>query len=252
MENCYLEGIVSIQSAIKAGKREITEVYADEKKIKERDRKALHFISILKENNIKFIAEKREVIDKISQENGGGSTHGGFIAKVGSRTYSDFDNFLDRLSLGGYAVFLDGVEDPFNFGYSMRCLYAFGAKGFIVPQRNWMTSSNTVARSSAGASELCDITIAPDDETAVQKIKEHGIGICCSALSKSSVSMYDFKPDKPFILFIGGEKRGISKVFMENADRVIHIPYANEEVRYSLPTASVSAIFGSYLAPLIK
>ncbi len=245
-----LEGIISIKSAVTSGKREIVEVLADKKKVLERDRKATHFISFLKQNGIKYTLEDRTIIDERANEHfGSGTSHGGFLAYVKERKYTEFSDFLDNLRESkGYAVYLDGVEDPFNFGYSLRSLYAFGAYGFIMPERNWMSSANVVARSSAGASELCEMTVAPDDETALCLIKKKDIKIICAALSADSVPIYDFSCNDPFILFIGGEKRGISNLFYENADTVVHIPYTNENASYSLPTASVASIFGAHLA----
>ncbi len=243
-QQALLEGIISIESAIKSGKREILTVLADKEKYEKRDRKAVRFISMLKKNSIDFKLCDRSYIDSVCE----GETHGGFVAAVTDRSYHDFEAFLDELQKGGYAVFLDGVEDPFNFGYSIRNLFAFGCKGFIVPERNWMSAANTVAKASAGASELCDIAIAPSDEEALKAIKAKDIDIVCAGLSKESVSLREFRNNKPFILFIGGEKRGISKLFFENADTVLHIPYVNPDASYSLPTASCAAIFGSYFS----
>ena len=79
-------------------------------------------------------------------------------------------------------------------------------------------------------------------------IKEAKIDIVCSALSHDSVEIYDFAPEKPFVLFIGGEKRGISKEFMENADKIVHIPYARTDVKYSLTAASVCSAYAIHLA----
>lgn len=242
----FLEGIISIDAAIRSGKRDIVKVYIDKSKYEKRDRKITHLISILKKESISYVILERDYIDSLSQ----GSSHGGVIAEVGEYRFSDLDNMLKSLNAGEYLVMLDGVEDPFNFGYSIRNLFAFGCKGFIIPERNWMSAANVVATSSAGASELCDMAVSKNDESLIKLIKDNGIDIVCSALSSSSVSLFEFKPKKPFILFIGGEKRGISKTFMENADKVVHIPYTNENAKYSLPTASCAAIFGSYLSSI--
>lgn len=247
-QQAVLEGIISIESAIKAKKRKILTVLADKDKYEKRDRKAVRFISMLKKNGIDFKLCDRSYIDSICQ----GETHGGFAAAVSERSYLGFEAFLDELQKGGYAVFLDGVEDPFNFGYSIRNLFAFGCRGFIVPERNWMSAANTVAKASAGASELCDIAIAPSDEEALKAIKNKGIDIVCAGLSKDSIPLWKFGLNKPFILFIGGEKRGISKLFFENADTVLHIPYTNPDASYSLPTASCAAIFGSHMSQFNK
>ncbi len=261
-EFAVLEGIISIKAVITAKSRKVFEVLCDENKIKKRDRKAISFVSFLKANNIYYTLQSRAAIDqKLSELSGTqtsdgdfntkGTTHGGFIAIVGQRSFSELDVFLDELkSSNSFAVFLDGVEDPFNFGYSVRNLFAFGSFGFIVPERNWFGVSNIVCKASAGASELTKISVSYDDEKMVQMLTERNIDIVCAALSKDSVSLYDFKPVKPFVLFIGGEKRGISKAFMENASTVVHIPYSNQNACYSLPTASAAAIFGSYIAGL--
>lgn len=240
----YLEGIISVSAAITSGKRDIYEVFIDKAKIEKRDRKAVHFLSELKKKSVLYTLCDRDYIDSLAE----GTSHGGVIASVGERTYSKLDVLLSTLSNGEYLVFLDGVEDPFNFGYSVRNLFAFAkCKGFIIPERNWMSSANVVGKSSAGASELCEIAISCDDDSAVKTIRDSKIKIVCSALSSISVSLFDFCPDYPFVLFIGGEKRGISKTFMENSDAVVHIPYSNNNAKYSLPTASCAAIFGSFL-----
>ena len=242
----YLEGIISLTAAISAKNRNIINVYIDKAKHEKRDRKITHLISVLKKEAVPFTLCERDIIDSLCQS----SSHGGVIAKVSPYKYTELSELITEIKEQGYGVMLDGVEDPYNFGYAIRNLFAFGCKSFIIPQRNWMSASNVVATSSAGASELCRMSVADSDAALIKVLKENGIEIVCSALSSSSVSLYNFKPERPFVLFIGGEKRGISKDFMENADKVVHIPYANENAKYSLPTASCAAIFGSYLSSL--
>lgn len=241
-----LEGIISVEAAITAGKRKIFDVFIDKAKVEKRDRKAIRFISLLKENSIKYTLCDRDFIDSQAL----GNSHGGIVAKVSERSYSNLNNLISSVKSGGYLVMLDGVEDPFNFGYSIRNLFAFGCKGFIMPERNWMSAANVVSTSSAGASELCDMSVAPSDNELITLLKNEGVDIVCAGLSSKSVSLFEFRPQRPFVLFIGGEKRGISKELFENADSVIHIPYSNESAKYSLPTASCAAIFGSYLASI--
>lgn len=240
----YLEGIISVTAAITSGRRTIENVFIDKAKYEKRDRKITHFVSLLKKESVPFTLICREKIDEMADS----SSHGGILAKVGDYKYTNICDLITEIKKQKYGVMLDGVEDPYNFGYSIRNLFAFGCKSFIIPERNWMSASNVVATSSAGASELCEMAIAPSDNVLVEMLKASGIDIVCSALSSASIPLFEFKPTKPFILFIGGEKRGISKTFMENTDKVVHIPYSNDYAKYSLPTASCAAIFGSYLS----
>lgn len=252
-----LEGIISVSAAIEAGKREIYSVFIDAEKLHKRDRKILRFVSFLKGKGIKYELCERSAIDAYIAENdpSGGSTHGGVAATVGEREYSKPVKILDKcVKERGFAVFLDGVEDPFNFGYAARSLYAFGAGGLIVPERDWSGAAGVCARASAGASELIDIAHATDFSDAakrldfIREIKKRGIKLLCAAVSSASSAIDEYDFDFPLILFIGGEKRGISPEFMDAADAVIHIPYAEKSVKYSLPTAHTAGIFGLELS----
>lgn len=247
LDGCLLEGIISIRSAIDGGNRKIERVYIDIEKRRKRDRKITAFVAYLKAKCVDFELLEREKIDEMA----GGNTHGGVVAKAAKRLCLSLDELLENAKVGDYFVYLDGIEDPYNLGYCIRTMYAMGAAGFILPEKSRIDGAVT-ARSSAGASELCKIAVAPSDVLSVEIIKNAGVDIVCSALSHTSVAIGDFRPDKPFVLFVGGEKRGISAEFMENADRVVHIPYAREDVRYSLPAASVCAIYAGALADYAK
>ena len=245
-----LEGIISVKAAVEGKNRTVEKVYVDLNKRKQRDRKIMGFLSFLKDNGVDFELLPREEIDGIVREHSGtfaGNSHGGVIAFVSERKTLSLEKLLANTSYGDYFVFLDGIEDPYNLGYCIRTLYAMGAKGFILPERNTERVSSVISRSSAGAWELCDVAYVSDDKMAAETIEKAGLDIVCSALSATSVPVHDFSPTKPFVLFVGGEKRGISGEFMERAVAVVHIPYARDNVRYSLPAASVCAVYASHL-----
>lgn len=248
--------MISVGAAIDAGRRKVELVYIDSSKVKKRDRKTLAFIKSLAEKGISYELCEREVIDAylLQNDENAGKTHGGVVAVCGKRSYSDVDTLLSKTAdEGGFCVLLDGVEDPFNFGYSVRNLYAAGVSGIIIPARNWMSAAGVCARASAGATELCDIAIAPEMNDAkshrdfVTGVKKHGLSVVCAAKTADCTEIFDYEPCFPTMLIIGGEKRGISPEFIECADEIVSIPYAGG-VRYSLPTASVAAIFGFELA----
>ncbi len=248
-----LEGIISVKAAINANSRNIECVYVDVEKYKKRDRKITAFVSFLKSQNIRPEFCERSVIDAFVMGNteNAGSTHGGVVASVGERRYSEISDILKKCKEdGGFCVYLDGVEDPFNLGYAQRALYASGASGLILPYRDRSSGTSVMARSSAGASELLSTALLENSESPekrlafIRLIKSYGISVCCAAVSSDSVSLFEYDAGFPMILFIGGEKRGISPEYIENADRIIHIPYASPDIRFSLPTATVAALAG--------
>ena len=146
----------------------------------------------------------------------------------------------DMLKKDGFYIMLDGVEDPYNFAFSVRAAYAAGADGLILPERNWMSAAGTVCRSSAGASELIDTMIFSDK--TLKAFKRAGYRIVCTAL-ENSLPLGEADLSKPLLAVIGGERRGISSNIMAEADEIVRIEYGRDDFNESLPTASASAIF---------
>ena len=136
---------------------------------------------------------------------------------------------------------IEGIEDPYNFGYALRSLYACGATGIILPKRNWMSAAGIVARSSAGASELFTI-FSSDTEDAVALFKEKGYRIVCADFDTQN-SLPDTDLKLPIFLIVGGEKRGISRAVLDKADTVVKIPYGRD-FRAALSAASATTILG--------
>lgn len=56
-----------------------------------------------------------------------GNTHGGLAAECTGRTIPGIS--ADMIKPNGFYVMLEGIEDPYNFGYALRSLYAAGLTG---------------------------------------------------------------------------------------------------------------------------
>lgn len=184
-----------------------------------------------------------DIIDSLAN----GNTHGGFIAIVTKREFLPIVEF-DIKSNGFYAL-IDGIEDPYNFGYCVRSLYASGADGLILPKRNWMEASGVVARSSAGTSELLPI-YAQDTEEAVLMFKKSGYKVMCAEI-RNSVSLYDVDFKDPILFIIGGEKRGISSKIAKHADINVRIDY-ERSFNGSLPTVSAVSVIAFHASHMRK
>ena len=135
---------------------------------------------------------------------------------------------------------IEGIEDPYNFGYALRSLYAMGCNGIILSERNWMSAAGVVARSSAGASEQL-LMYRSNASAAANYFKQRGFSIVCADERTDNIlGKCDLK--LPLLLIIGGEKRGISKSVLDTADVLVKIDYGRE-FQASLSAASAAAMF---------
>lgn len=239
-----LEGMSSISALINGirtgiNQRKIHQILFDEQKNKSKQ-KELHFLkSVQGEFGFELSFVHENVIDRVSS----GKTHGGIVALCTDRPLP----LLSEEALNsppwnlsdGFFVLLEGIEDPYNFGYILRSLYAAGVDGVILPERNWMSAAGVVARSSAGASELLEL-ISGDADRAVSFLKSKGYRVVCAGI-RDSVSTIQADLKRPILLVIGGEKRGISRSVLDRADQIVRIDYGRE-FRGSLSASAAAAV----------
>ena len=195
--------------------------------------KALLFVKHrAEEQGFDLIESDAETLDKMTV----GNSHGGIIAECTDRQLNVISK--ENIIENGFYVYIEGIEDPYNFGYALRSLYAAGADGVILPARSWMSAAGVVCRSSAGASEYLSLYTASDGMCALFKAKNYRI-FCAD--TKNAVSVYDTDCTKPLLLVIGGEKRGITKKMLDAADRIVMIDYGRD-FGCSLSAASAAAV----------
>lgn len=235
-----LEGMPSISSLFKGiesgiNDRKVLKILFDESKIQSKKRE----LGFLKAKSYQYTFEiefsKSEDIEALTV----GSTHGGIIALCSSRSIPSLSP--EKIINNGCYFILEGVEDPYNFGYAIRSIFASGANGIILGERNWMGAAGIVARSSAGASELIDMYVSEPSE-AIKIFKDKGYSIVCAGI-RDSVSIFDTDLSKPLLIILGGEKRGISRTVLDMADKIVRIDYGTQ-FGGSLSTSAAAAVFG--------
>ena len=235
------EGMTSISAIINSpasNNRKILRILYDKSKEKSKYKELAFLRHKSEELGFGIKAVSSDEIDSFTI----GNSHGGIIAFCEERRIPVLsERNLSEIINNGFYVMLEGIEDPYNFGYSLRSLYAAGVDGVILNERNWMGAAGIVARSSAGASEMLDMYVA-SGEDAVCIFKSLNYKIICAGI-RDSVSIYDADMKRPVFLIIGGEKRGISASVLKHADQIVRIEY-DSKFRGSLSAASSAAIIG--------
>ena len=227
------EGMTSISAVIKGGKREIIKVLYDSSKEKSKAKELGFLRHKSRELGFEIISTTAEEIDKYTT----GNTHGGIIAECTEHIVPCFES--DKIVRDGFYVMIEGIEDPYNFGYALRTIYAVGADGVILSERNWMSAAGVVCRASAGASEMMPMFTSNSVE-AISEMKKLDYKVACAGI-RDSVSAFNADLKKPIFLIVGGEKRGISAQILSMADSIVRLDYGRE-FNGSLSAASAASI----------
>ena len=231
-----LEGMTSISALLNSdgiNDRKIEKVLIDSAKRKSKAAQIGYLTARSHELGFPVEFVDAEEIDRLSV----GNTHGGILALCTPRTIPALR--AEDIHPDSFYVYLEGIEDPYNFGYAIRSLYAAGVSGVILPPRNWMSAAGVVARASAGASESLPLFEA-EGEDALKLFREAGYSILCAGI-RDSVSVFDEQFTYPILLVVGGEKRGISRALLDAADRIVRIDYGRE-FGGSLSAASAATV----------
>ena len=233
-----LEGMTSISALLNAqgagfNDRRLLQVLVDRARTEKLSRELRFLRAKAKELGFEICLTTAEEIAQHTI----GNSHGGVIAFCTERTIPTLT--AQNIQANGFYVYLEGIEDPYNFGYAIRSLYASGVDGVILSPRNWMSAGGVVARSSAGASELLPLYMSdPDDMVCL--FHDAGYRIYAAGI-RDSVSIYEAKLTRPLLLVVGGEKRGISRALLDSADQIVRIDYGRE-FKGSLSAASAATV----------
>ena len=232
------EGIVSFRAVLSSisenkSDRKITKVFYDRDKLKKKAKEFSFIKAKSFELGYELILTDKEQIDSLTL----GNTHGGLVFECTERTYPSIE--ASALRDKGFYVFIEGIEDPYNFGYALRSLYAAGVDGIVLPIKTRYGAEGIVCRASAGASEYTNIFTA-EDESFISKFKEKGYKTVCADM-ENSVPMYDADMKKPILLIVGGERRGISSNLIKHADSIVRIDYG-KDFPAALSAASASTV----------
>ena len=226
-----IEGSIAVKAAISNNKRTVSKVYIDAHK----KTKDFNYIrSLTKRNGIELVEEDKEKLLDIAK----GKTFGGVLAECDTRKNDEIKN--------GDIFYLDGIEDPFNLGYIMRNLYAFGIINVILAPRDYSSMEEQLLKSSAGAYDMLNVKVADDPLNELNALKEKGYKLYALKRGDDAKDIFDFRFADKSLFMLGGEKRGISSNLMNLCDEYLYISYGSD-FRNSLNASNAAAVVATLL-----
>lgn len=229
-----VEGHVSVEAVLAAGERHVHRIWAR----RPGDRRLGRMRALARERGIVIDRVQPDLIDELTA----GRSHGGVIALVGPRRSRSLPSLLAEVGEGSLVVMLDGIEDPFNYGQAVRALYAAGVDGLVI-RRSWETAVGTVTRASAGVTELLPTATSESAEAAAAPCRLAGMRVACAVAEPDAVEVHAADLTGGLFLLIGGERRGVTRSFVDEADQLVRIGYGRPDAP-ELGAAAAAAIIG--------
>ena len=183
------------------------------------------FYILLKDHKKKGVLIEEVSWSRISQLTYG-AIHQGIALQVASSKTILLNKLIEKSKSNSkkpIIIALDGITDPHNIGAIIRSSEAFGCKGIIIPQRRSSGLTGTVAKVAAGALEYLPVSRVVNLNRSLTELKNHGFTII--GLSEDGQTpINEFKGNRPLVIVIGSEDKGISLLTQKNCDYLLRIP----------------------------
>lgn len=218
-----LYGIHPVTEALKAGRRDIFEIYVVGDKTAKRFAEALALAEFKKIPIKKTSSPWLESAAKTHQ-------HQGIGAKVGAYPLIDISRMTDACAAGDsdpFVLVLDQVVDPHNLGALVRTALCAGVGGIVLSKDRSASPTPAVSRASAGALEHILLTRVVNVANTLDALKEKGLWVV-GMDRDADRSVFSGDLSGPIAVVIGGEEKGIRPLVKKHCDFLLSIPQSGQ------------------------
>jgi 23S rRNA (guanosine2251-2'-O)-methyltransferase len=211
-------GVLPVLEALRANARRIDRILIAEGA---REKRLEEVFDLARQNGVRIDRVTRDVLERSVEP---GANHQGVAAFASAAEYVDVDSILDAPDDGrALIVVLDGVEDPRNLGAVLRSVECAGADGVIIPDRRAVGLTDTVAKSSAGATEYVKVAKVINLNRLIEELKKSNIWVVGTS-GDAETNYTDWDWSQPSALVLGAEGTGLHRLVAENCDVLVKIP----------------------------
>lgn len=209
----------------------------------EMDDRVKEMLSIATGRGIPVMEVTRPELDRMAGFDG---VHQGVALKVPPYEYAHPQDLLEKvIDRGELPLFvaLDGITDPRNLGAIIRSTAAFGGHGVILPQRRSAGVNSAAWKTSAGALARIPVAMATNLTTQLKEFKKQGVFVI-GLDGGGDVSLPALElADRPVVIVVGSEGKGLSRLVTENCDQIISIPISSATESLNAGIAASVALY---------
>ena len=128
----------------------------------------------------------------------------------------------DDSPTSGLWLALDCLQDPHNVGAVFRTAGFFGVRGILVTRDRSAPLNATVYDVAAGGLECVPFCVVPNLSRRLEKARQAGLWLLGTS-EHADQSLENVQPDRPWLLILGNEEKGLRRLTLDNCDQVCGI-----------------------------
>jgi 23S rRNA (guanosine2251-2'-O)-methyltransferase len=212
-------GVLPVLESLRANSRRIEKILIVEGA---REHRIAEIIDLARAAHVPFQKVARENLSKLVEP---GANHQGVVAFTASADYRDSDELLEEIAAAEnpLVLILDGVEDPRNLGAILRVAECAGASGTFIPEHRAAGLTETVVKTSAGATEYTPVAKVKNLNRLIEDLKKNNIWVVGTS-GDAETNYADWDWTGACALVLGSEGKGLHRLVAENCDALVKIP----------------------------
>jgi 23S rRNA (guanosine2251-2'-O)-methyltransferase len=231
-----------VRETLLKGQIQVNELWMAEGK---RSARAKEILQIAEDRGVPVKFKKGALLGQLLP----GIAHQGIVALAEEFTYLDFNMLIDMaLNASEHALLIaaDHITDEGNLGALIRTAAFFRSHGLILPKDRSAKITKKLRKRSAGGDVHLPVARVVNLGRALDVLDRKGFWII-GAAGEAPESIYQFDWNRPLVLVVGSEERGLSRLVKNRCHQLVSIPsYGKVE------SLNVSVASGIILAEIVR
>jgi 23S rRNA (guanosine2251-2'-O)-methyltransferase len=140
-------------------------------------------------------------------------------------------------------LMLDCLQDPQNAGSLLRTAEVLGVHGVILPKRRSVSVTPAVVNASSGAVEHMRVDRVSNLAQTLEQLKQAGVWAVGLEDVPEAENYADADLNRPLVLVVGSEGRGLSRLLRERCDFLINLPMKGQVTSLNAAVAGSIALY---------
>lgn len=179
-------------------------------------------IDLCKQYSINFEIKGKEWFNKFASK----EKYKNALAFLKEKNQLTIDEIMQKVSTKkqSLVVFLDKLQDPYNFGAILRSCAAVGVDAVIYSKHAQTPINSAVIKASQGYALKIDVVTVTNLSQTLEKFKNNGFWSYSTSIDEDSKDYRTIKFENKTVLIFGNEGHGVSEHLNKNADFRVKIP----------------------------
>ena len=177
------------------------------------------------------------------------AVHQGVVLRCSFLPISSISD-LPQSTEGRYPIIvvLDQIEDPHNLGAILRTCGFYDVSAVVVPRNHSSSLTPVVSKASAGVAEWFPVISVTNLAVFIQEQKNKGFWVV-GLDGESPESLANLSCDRPLIIVMGNEGRGIRHLIRKHCDWMVHIPGNPKASSLNVSNATAVTLYHLHAQP---